>query len=296
MQRVRPDQSVAVTTGDGATLAVVTAGPVDDHGAPLAVLQHGFPDTPATWRHLAPLLVADGYRVVMPWLRGYCPSTTGRSRPGVERYADDLVAVHAALGGDERAVLVGHDWGAAAAWRAAARAPWRAVVGIAVPPDPALHGFLADRDQLLRSRYMVQAQLPLAGWIVRERLRPLVDLWLRWSPRYRPVAADLDALRSALPDAAAVRAALGPYRTHAIGGVLGRTPSADGPVPRQPALLVHGRDDACIDARYAVAARRVLGPAHPRSTVWLVPDGGHFVHLEQPDLVGDAIVSFLRRT
>jgi pimeloyl-ACP methyl ester carboxylesterase len=285
-----------VPTDDGAILVVATAGDVEDRGRPLAVLQHGFPDTPATWRHLAPVLVAAGYRVAMPWLRGYAPSRAGRERPGIRRYAADLVAVRARLGGDERAVLVGHDWGAAAAWDAATRAPWRAVVGIAVPPEPALHGFLTDLDQLWRARYQLQAQLPVAAWVLRERLRPLVDLWLRWSPGHVPTAADLGPLRRSLATVTAVRAALAPYRTHAVAGLLGRVPAADGPVPDVPALLVHGRDDACVDRRYAAAARRVLGVAHPRSTVWLVADAGHAVHLERPELVSDAIVSFLRRS
>lgn len=282
-----------VTTDDGASLAVAGTGDLEDHARPLAVLQHGFPDTPATWRHLAPQLVAAGYRVAMPWLRGYGPSTQGRQRTTIARYAADLLAVHRSLAADDRAVLVGHDWGAAAAWPAARRGPWRAVVGIAVPPAPALHGFLLDRDQLWRSRYMFQAQLPIAGWLLREDLRPLVDLWLRWSPAYVPQAADLRPLRRALATVEAVRAALAPYRANAVSALLGRTPAADGPVPQQPALHVHGTADGCLDHRYAVAARRVLGDAHPRSTVWLVPGGGHFVHLEQPDLVGDAVVSFL---
>lgn len=286
---------MTVRTDDGAELAVAVAGDIDDRARPLAVLQHGFPDTPATWRHLAPALVDAGHRVAMPWLRGYRPSGTGQQRPGLDRYARDLAAVHDALGGDDRAVLVGHDWGAAAAWRAATDR-FRAVVGIAVPPEPALHGFLTDVDQLWRSRYQFQAQLPVAGWILREGLRPLTDLWLRWSPRYVPTAADLAPLRTALVTVSAVRAALAPYRTHALPGLVGRVPAADGPVPTQPALLVHGTDDACIDRRYAARARRILGTTHPTSTVWLVPGAGHFVHLEQPDLVTDAIVSFLGRS
>jgi pimeloyl-ACP methyl ester carboxylesterase len=285
-----------VTTDDGARLAVALLGEVEDRDRPLAVLQHGFPDSPATWRHLAPALVATGHRVAMPWLRGYLPSRRGRQAPSIRRYADDLVAVHDQLHGGPDAVLVGHDWGALAAWDAAMRRSWRAVVGLAVPPEPALHGFLLDLDQLWRSRYQFQAQLPIAGWVLRERLRPLVDLWLRWSPRYVPTSHDLAPLRRALATTTAVRAALAPYRAAAVPGLLGRTPAADGPVPQQPALLVHGAEDGCIDRRYATAARPLLGAAHPTSTVWLVPDGGHFVHLEQPALVNDAVLSFLSRS
>lgn len=286
-------QRVQVPTDDGAVLVAATLGTIEDAQRPLAVLQHGFPDTPATWRALAPALVEAGYRVAMPWLRGYGPSLTGSDRTTSDRYAADLVATHAALDGDHRAVLVGHDWGAAAAWTAAGAAPWAAVVGIAVPPQPALHGFLHDLDQTWRSRYMLQAQLPVAGWLLREDLRPLVDLWLRWSPSYAPTASDLRPLRRALATVPSVRAALAPYRAHAPAGILGQFPASDGPVPTQPALLVHGTDDGCIHQRYAQAARRVLAAGHPRSAVWLVPGAGHWAHLEQPAAVADAVLSFL---
>ena len=55
----------------------VAFGPLDDPRRPLAVLVHGFPDTPHTWRHLGPQLVADGYRVVAPWLPGYLDPGAG---------------------------------------------------------------------------------------------------------------------------------------------------------------------------------------------------------------------------
>jgi pimeloyl-ACP methyl ester carboxylesterase len=61
-------------------------------------------------------------------------------------------------------------------------------------------------------------------------------------------------------------------------------------------MVVHGRQDGCIHERYALAARSLLGAAAPTSsTVWLVDGAGHFAHLEQPDLVTDAVTSFLRR-
>src|SRR5438270_237513 len=48
-----------------------TFGAIEDTSLPLAVLAHGFPDTPFTWRHLGPDLAGRGYRVVAPWLPGY---------------------------------------------------------------------------------------------------------------------------------------------------------------------------------------------------------------------------------
>ncbi|MFT4744825.1 MAG: pimeloyl-ACP methyl ester carboxylesterase, partial [Nitriliruptoraceae bacterium] len=93
-----PRQLQEVQTHDGARLVIALTGHLDDTEGPWALLQHGFPDSPATWRQLTPALVAAGYRVATPWLRGYRPSSTGRSRPTIDRLGADLRAVHDALG------------------------------------------------------------------------------------------------------------------------------------------------------------------------------------------------------
>ena len=43
--------------------------------APLVMLVHGFPDTPHGWDAVADGLVAAGFRVLRPWLRGYTPAS-----------------------------------------------------------------------------------------------------------------------------------------------------------------------------------------------------------------------------
>ena len=83
----------------------------------LALLLHGFPDTAQTWRHLMPQLASAGYRVVAPFMRGFAPSAV----PADGCYqtamlARDANALHEELGGDGDAVIIGHDWGAVAAW------------------------------------------------------------------------------------------------------------------------------------------------------------------------------------
>src|ERR1700730_10721104 len=91
--------------------ALIEAG-----SGPLVLCLHGFPDTAHTWRHLLPELAGAGYHAVAPWMRGYAP--TGIPADGCYQtgaLATDACALHDALGGDGRAVLIGHDWGAAAA-------------------------------------------------------------------------------------------------------------------------------------------------------------------------------------
>src|SRR5690349_15730113 len=95
------------------TLSALTWGPPE---GPLAVLLHGFPDTAYTWRHLGPVLAADGWRVVAPCLRGYAPSEVpADGSSAVAALVSDVLGIHRVLGGGPDAVLVGHDWGAIAA-------------------------------------------------------------------------------------------------------------------------------------------------------------------------------------
>jgi pimeloyl-ACP methyl ester carboxylesterase len=106
---------------------------------PLVVLCHGFPELWYSWRHQLGPLADVGFRVVAPDQRGY--GETDRP-PAVEDYdilhlTDDLLGLLDALG-EEKAVFVGHDWGAPVVWNLALRAPdrVRAVVGLSVPFIP----------------------------------------------------------------------------------------------------------------------------------------------------------------
>ena len=109
---------------NGVDFRVLQAG---DHG-PLALCLHGFPDSAYTWHENLPALAERGYRAVAPFMRGYAPTgLVPDARYHVSALTDDAIALHEALGGDERAVIIGHDWGADAAYGAGALAParWR---------------------------------------------------------------------------------------------------------------------------------------------------------------------------
>lgn len=103
---------------------------------PLVLLVHGFPESWRSWRHQMTALAEAGYRAVAMDQRGYGQS----DKPdAVEAYnifqlASDLTGLVHALG-EERAVIVGHDWGAPASWHAAQLRPdlFRAVTLMSVP-------------------------------------------------------------------------------------------------------------------------------------------------------------------
>ena len=286
--------------------ATVRAGELDvtylECGSgPLALCLHGFPDSPHTWRHLLPSLAAAGYRAVAPFTRGYAPTSVPAS--GVYQtaaLARDANALHDALGGDEHAVIIGHDWGAPSACGAAIDAPqrWRKVVSMAVPPGPALGAaFVGNLAQIQRSWYMFFFQHGLSNFVVPANDFAFIDmLWSQWSPGY-DAREDLAHVKQALREPDHLQAALGYYRATLGDGKrdpelaeLQRRMGAE--YPSQPLLYLHGEDDGCVGREVAEAAR-AISPANVRYE--FVAQAGHFMQLEQPTRVNELIVGFVAR-
>ncbi|WP_141772951.1 alpha/beta fold hydrolase [Mycobacterium malmoense] len=131
-----PSSTERLVDTNGVQLRVIEAG---DRGAPVVILAHGFPELSYSWRHQIPALAEAGYHVLAPDQRGY----GGSSRPGaIEAYnIHELTADLAGLLDDvgaERAVWIGHDWGAAVVWNAPLLHPDRvaAVAALSIPPLP----------------------------------------------------------------------------------------------------------------------------------------------------------------
>ena len=106
---------------------------------PLVLLCHGFPESWYSWRHQLKALAEAGYHAVAPDMRGYGQTDKPEA---IDRYTlfhlvGDMVGLLPALGA-ERAVIVGHDWGAPVAWHAALMRPdlFRGVIGLSVPFRP----------------------------------------------------------------------------------------------------------------------------------------------------------------
>lgn len=267
---------------------------------PLALCLHGFPDTAHTWRHLLPRLAEAGYHAVAPFTRGYAPSAVpadGFSQSGA--VAADANAFHDALGGDGDAVVIGHDWGAVAAYGVAGAAPerWRRVVGLSIPPLDEMLAAFVGYDQLKLSWYIHLFQNPLAEVLVpADDFAFLERLWRDWSPGYDPTD-DLGAVRAALEGPGHLAAVLGIYRA-ALGNApldpaVATEQAACGRLPTQPTLYLHGDQDGCLALATARAAERAL--ERPDGGFEVLEGVGHFLHLEAPDVVNDRIVDFLSR-
>lgn len=285
--------SQGTIAANGLNFAYLEAG-----SGPLALCLHGFPDSAWGWRHLLPALADAGYHAVAPFERGYAPTEV----PADGRYqtaalALDACELHQALGGDGEAVLIGHDWGAMAAYAAAAWQPhrWRKVVTAAVPPANSVAAGFFSYDQLRRSWYMFFFQYPLAEMAVGMDDMAFIDrLWADWSPGY-DAKEDLAHVKDCLRDPANLAAALGYYRATLGDGYqdpeLAEIQAAGSLQTPQPTLYLHGLTDGCMGADLAVGAEAYL-PAQG-SRVELVEGAGHFLHLERPDEVNRLIIDFL---
>lgn len=294
-------RTVTVAGGSDVDLVAQVWG-ADD--APMALCLHGFPDTAHGWRKVAPLLAAAGYRVVAPFQRGYAPS--GLAADGsyhVGALMSDALRVRDALGTGDRDVVIGHDWGAIAGAGLAAlpETPFRRAVIMSVPPAASFRPMRGVPDagrllarlprQLMRSWYIAYNQLP---WLPDHSASWLIPwLWRQWSPGY-DAAADVERVRAAIGAPAHWRAALAYYRQTMRGS---RPPQRYAALhghwlsaPVVPVLYLHGADDGCASPDYAHWVRRILPDG---SAVEIVAGAGHFLQLERPDEVADAIVAFL---
>ena len=250
----------------GARLRVHEYGDAD---GPVVVLQHGWPQTARAWRHIAPALAADGWRVLCPDLRGF----GGSEAPGTGYRKDeltlDLLGILDELDID-RATVVGHDWGGWIAFQAGLREPDRiervAAIAIAHPwrtrdPRAVLDAW--------RFTYAAVVSLPLIG----PRITQLAArVFLRGDAR---MLEDLDR----------ARATQHLYRSFI-------TQEMHEPAPGElpvPGLYVHPSGDPVVTSR-VVGGWEAAGP---NLRFVRMESEGHFVLGERPTEVLALLRDFL---
>lgn len=263
----------------------VCAGP--EHG-PAVLLVHGWPEHWFAWRHVITAL-APTTRVVAVDLRGMGWSTPDRLRPQptTAELADDLVAVSHALHLD-RPMLVAHDWGGWAGFRAVIDHPqvFRSYLAMSILPPWVSTGAMARN--FVDWAYM----LPLAAVGDRFVLSPKVVRWLldrsTRLPAWGPEGGGSLALASyqerlGHPEAGAMTRRL--YASFLRSGL----PSALGPRPRHltmPAAMLVGEHETI--ARPEIFWPRTLPGELPVVTV---PGARHWLAEEAPRAVIDVITS-----
>ncbi len=274
----------------GTTLSCAVAGE-----GPAVLCAHGFPDNAGSFRHQVPALVAAGYRVLCPSMRGYAPSDLAADgRYDAATLGRDLLALADHFSPGRPVRLLGHDWGAVAAYAAAALEPERFshLCTLAVPHLRVVGARFLTPAQWKRSWYMRLFLVPRLGERrLLEKGGALTErLWRDWSPGWSPRPETLAGVKAAFSTPDRARAVLGYYRALPTPRTwLGESARLLFQRTRVPALYVHGERDGCV----GVELTEGLEGAYTRGVeVLRIPDAGHFVHQERPEVVNEALLRF----
>ncbi len=263
---------------------------------PLVLCLHGFPDTAWSFEPVVKSLAAAGFRAVAVFMRGYAPTALpadGDYR--ITTLGRDVIALIDHFGVD-KAHVVGHDWGAAAAYTAAALRPDR-IHRIATAAVPHLRRFLLRPAlrQLKRSRYMGFFQLPL---IPERRIRAQDFAWLRaliheWSPDWNFTDAEFEPLRALFSEPERLRAALGYYRAMPRGLLMGESWQTLMKPIAVPTRVIVGENDGCIGREMFLGQDHLFSAGYERIEM---AGCGHFMHCEQPQAFADLLIEFFKRS
>ncbi|WP_343728617.1 alpha/beta hydrolase [Duganella sp.] len=294
-----PVQQVQTDTLD---IGYHEAGPAD--GRPL-ILLHGFPYDIHSYAEVAPMLAKQGYRVLVPYLRGH----------GTTRFLDDATpraGQQAAIGQDlidfmdalhiPEAVLAGYDWGGRAACVMAALKPSR-VVGLV-----SVNSYLIQ--DIAKAALPAPAKVEAGFWyqfyFLTERGRAGLTanrddiariMWEGNSPSWHFDGPTFLRTAQAFQNPDYVDVVIHSYR-HRLGHADGfpdyaaqEAKLAALPAIRVPTITMDGIDDGVIAATdgSASAARFSGTRKHLR-----IPGAGHNLPQEAPQAFADAVAELAR--
>lgn len=250
---------------------------------------HGWPQHWYEWRHLLPAL-ADSHRVIAIDLRGFGWSDAPRHGYEKENLAEDVLAVLDGLGLD-RVKLVGHDWGGWIGFLLCLKAPQRFERYLALN---VLTPWPSSRRALLphawRFSYQLVNMAPLIGYqLHRHEALVLRGLVAGSSRKEVWDEATLRAFSSKLAEPARAHAAVQLYCTFLLREVL---PVMRGRYARQrltvPTQMLFGTGDIVLRPELLDGYERHADDME----VELVPDSGHFIADEKPELVAERARAF----
>jgi pimeloyl-ACP methyl ester carboxylesterase len=259
---------------------------------PLIVLLHGFPEFWYSWRHQISFLAEHGYTVVAPDLRGY--NDTDKSRKGydIPTLIRDIEGLIKGLG-QQRAVIVGHDWGGVLAWAFAINYPemTERLIVMNAPHPAAMMREMRTIKQLRKSWYVFAFQIPwLPEYILGRNHANEIGRMLRGAAVQKAVfpREETAKYQEAMSKPGAIKAALSYYRQ-----LFWRLPvSFRGYEVRisAPTLLIWGEQDIALGIELTTGLERWVNDIQIKR----VPDSGHWVQQEQPDKVSQYMLEFLQ--
>ncbi len=266
------------------------------------LLLHGWPDSTRTWSQVVPSLASQGWRVIVPALRGFSPTRflhadTPRSGQ-LSALGRDVLELIEALQ-LERPALVGHDWGARAAANACALQPGVAshLVLLSVAYGTNLPSQEVSLEQARNYWYHWYMATPRGQRAVRESRHAFAKImWDTWAPAgwYTPPEFDATAQAFDQPDWPEVTLHSYQHRWgHAAGDprydadelALSETAPLD-----VPTLVLHGGADGVNAPETSEGKAPYFLNRYERK---VLPGVGHFPQREVPQQVAAELVRFL---
>lgn len=313
------DRDFRMIDTNGIRLRTVVAG-----NGPLVILLHGFPQCWYLWRNQIDPLVQAGYQVAVPDQRGY----GGSDRPEpIEAYnmvelTSDVAGLASALS-HEQFIVVGHNWGAPVAWHTALLYPERvqAVCGMSVPYVRGRPGTMTRQENFGDNFwYMVYFQEPgvaeaeleldiakslrttyfsISGDAPEGRLMILKPKTAKFldgmiDPDVLPAwltQADLDYY-VAQYEVSGFRGPLNWYRN--IDRNPGLTPQLETAKIEQPSFFIAGTKDPVLSFGGGGLVNMMDQFVTDMRGKVLIDGAGHWVQMERPAEVNDALLGFLK--
>jgi pimeloyl-ACP methyl ester carboxylesterase len=281
-----------IRTTHGVTIHVADAGPAD---GPAVMMVHGFPQHWWEWHRMIGPLAEAGYRVLCPDLRGAGWSGAPEDRYLKADMADDLADVLDRL--DIASTrLVAHDWGGPAAFVLLLRHPERVTGFLGINTiAPWLDLDLGLVAHLWRFHYQLPMAAPVLGPRViadpRGRYLRWLGRWVGggWSWPEPDMRLYLERIRQPARAAAGSRWYRSFLSREALSWLRGEFAEAKVEVPLR--WLTGLRDPVITPNLHRHY------PEHATDVAFeTVPDAGHWIIEERPDLVLDRVQRFLRTT
>ncbi|NEP71342.1 MAG: alpha/beta hydrolase [Okeania sp. SIO1H6] len=272
----------------------ITANSIKIHyvtqgSGPLMLMLHGFPEFWYSWRHQIPEFAQD-YKAVALDLRGYNESDKPEDKSAyvMSEFIKDIEGVIKELG-YEKCVLVGHDWGGVIAWSFAYAHPEMVekLIVMNIPHPAKFKEGLGTPEQLLRSWYMFFFQLPFLPELMLEfdDYQGIGSIFKSMVNKSAVTDADIEAYKDAVAKRGALTSMINYYR-NIFSGFFNQQ---EWGILRIPTLMLWGEEDTALGKELTYGTEEYVENFQIR----YIPNCGHSVQQEQPQLVNQYMREFL---
>ena len=297
-----PDRNLHTVTTDALEIAYFDL-PGQSDSTKTALLLHGWPDDPHTWAPVAARLQNAGWRVVVPYLRGF-----GRTRFLVDdrdRYADPVTLTRDALDLADALNLKsfaigGHDWGARVAYVLACLYPYRVSHcaalsigwGVSKPPAP------LDLRQIQAFWYQWFIGLGRGHELLADTHKLAAHFWNEWCIARKPDVALISRLAKCFENPDWIKVVEHYYNVRwglsppdqAVNDLTKRV--AGHQTIDVPTLCIHGQSDPCVLPSASASKEKFFSGYYERV---LLEGVGHFPQFEAPEETSQLLLEFFER-